>query len=257
MAKFLDAENLNECSGITHGFFTRQGGVSTGLYASLNTGRGSQDNQQAVGENRALIRKTLKADALCSLYQYHSAEVVEVTMPWTPNEMPKADAMVTNRDGLALGILTADCVPVLFADASAGVIGAAHSGWKGAIGGVVQNTVTAMEKLGAKAENITVAIGPAIEQDSYQVDTVFRGNFISQDKHSEGFFARDMGSPSHYRFDLKKYVLLQCQRAGLNNVETLPHNTYTDEELFYSYRRSCHRKESDYGRQISAIMLKG
>lgn len=257
MVKFLDAENLNGHKMIAHGFFTRQGGVSKGLYASLNTGRGSDDDPKAVSENRARIRKTLKASALCSLYQYHSAEVVEVTMPWTPNEMPKADAMVTNREGLALGVLTADCVPVLFADVKAGVIGAVHSGWKGAIGGVVQNTVSAMEKLGASPANIIAAIGPAIEQDSYQVDTVFRANFVSKDKQSMRFFERDTESSSHYRFDLKKYVLLQCERAGLSNVETLPHNTYTDEELFYSYRRSCHRDESDYGRQVSAIMLKG
>lgn len=257
MAEHLKAENLAQIGAVNHGFFTRKGGVSSGLYASLNTGRGSKDSQQAIGENRSRVRKALGAEALCSLAQIHSAKVQTVEMPWLPSDMPEADALVTNRSGLALGILTADCVPVLFADSKAGVIGAAHAGWKGAIGGVVGNTVTAMEKLGAEKSQILAAIGPAIEQDSYQVDTLFRSNFLSQDAQCEGFFTRDMSSPSHYRFDLKKYVLLQCQRAGITNVETLPHNTYTEEESFYSYRRSCHRNEEDYGRQVSAIMLKG
>lgn len=251
----IKAENLTHCDGVRHGFFTREGGVSSGVYASLNTGRGSNDNQDKVGENRARVRQALGADALCSLYQIHSAEVAEVTMPWLPNEMPKADAMVTNREGLALGILTADCVPVLLADAGAGVIGAAHAGWKGAQAGIVQNTVRAMERLGADAAHVIAAIGPCIAQESYQVDTVFHAGFISQDEHSRHFFERDTESASHYRFDLKGYVRLQCQRAGVSNIEVLPHNTYAEEDLFYSYRRTCHRNEEDYGRQVSAITL--
>ncbi len=257
MAISVKAENLENLNGITHGFFTRQGGVSTGIYASLNTGRGSNDSQQAIGENRALIRKEMGADALCSLYQIHSAEVIEVTVPWVPSDLPKADAMVTNREGLALGVLTADCVPVLFADVGAGVIGAAHSGWKGTQAGVIQSTVAAMEKLGAEASHIVAAIGPCISQESYQVDTLFRANLISADEKTESLFERDSSKPTHYLFNLKAYALLQCQRAGLSNIEMLPHDTYVQDELFYSYRRSCHRNESDYGRQVSAIMLKG
>lgn len=253
---YLEAKNITQYKGVKHGFFTRQGGVSDGVYASLNTGRGSGDNQKQIGENRARVRRALGAGALCSLAQIHSAKVVEVHMPWLPAEMPEADAMVTNRQGLALGILTADCAPVLFVDAKAGVIGAAHAGWKGAISGVVENTVKEMLKLGADIDNISAAIGPAIEQESYQVDSVFHASFISKDKHSERFFERDATSSSHYNFDLKTYVLMQCQRAGLTDVETLPQNTYTEEDLFYSYRRTCHRKERDYGRQVSAIMLK-
>lgn len=253
---YLSAENLSHCEGVTHGFFTRQGGVSEGIYASLNTGRGSGDNQQKIGENRAIVRQILGADALCSLYQIHSPKVVEVTLPWVPAEMPQADAMVTTREGLALGILTADCVPVLLADASAGVIGAAHAGWKGARAGVIEATVEAMEKLGAKASHIVAAIGPCIAQESYQVDTVFRANLVSEDEQSLPFFERDTSSGKHYLFDLKGYAKLRCQRAGVSNIETLPYDTYAEEELFYSYRRSCHHNEKDYGRQVSAIMLK-
>ncbi|MDG1287925.1 MAG: peptidoglycan editing factor PgeF [Rickettsiales bacterium] len=255
MTTNVKAENLENLDGITHGFFTRQGGVSTGIYASLNTGRGSNDSQQSIGENRALVRKEMGADALCSLHQTHSADVIEVTMPWVPSDLPKADAMVTNREGLALGILTADCVPVLFADVGAGVIGAAHSGWKGTQAGIIQNTVKAMEKLGAEASHIVAAIGPCISQESYQVDTLFRANLISADERTVEFFERDSDQPTHYLFNLKAYALLQCQRAGLSNIETLKNNTYAQEDLFYSYRRSCHRNESDYGRQVSAIML--
>lgn len=255
MAISVNAENLTHCNKISHGFFTRKGGVSEGIYKGLNVGRGSADDQKKVSENRARVRKTLKADALCSLYQIHSADVVEVTMPWVPSELPKADAMVTNREGIALGILTADCVPVLFCDAGAGVIGAAHAGWKGAFGGVVQNTVAAMQKLGAEPAHIVTAIGPAIEQNSYQVDSLFYANFKDKDEASTAFFERDADSASHYFFNLKGYVRLQCQRAGLSNIEMLQNDTYGEEDAFYSYRRSCHRNEPDYGRQVSAIIL--
>ena len=255
MIKPVTAENLTHLDGIEHGFFTRKGGVSEGIYTSLNTGRGSDDDPKKVSENRARIREYLKADALCSLYQCHSAEVVEVTLPWVPSDMPKADAMVTNREGLALGILTADCVPVLLADTKARVIGAAHAGWKGALGNILPHTVQAMEKLGATPAHIIAAIGPSIAQSSYQIDSLFHANFINQDEASTHFFERDINSASHYFFDLKAYVKLQCQRAGISNIELLPHDTYETEDLFYSYRRSCHRNEPDYGRQLSAIML--
>lgn len=253
----VTAENLTHCDGIKHGFFTRLGGVSQGIYSSLNTGRGSKDDQKLIGENRARVRRFMGADAVCSLNQLHSAEVVEVTIPWVPANMPKADAMVSKNDKLALGILTADCAPVLMADVTAGVIGAAHAGWKGAKLGIIQQTVKAMADLGAEPSRIVAAIGPSIAQNSYQVDTVFHANLTSADELTFPLFERDQNSASHYRFDLKGYAKLQCQRAGISNIETLPQDTYNDEEHFYSYRRTCHRSETDYGRQVSVIMLEG
>jgi YfiH family protein len=253
----VKAQNLTFNDGFTHGFFTRQGGVSEGLYKSLNTGRGSKDQSSKVAENRARIRRFMGADASCSLSQIHSAKVVEVTVPWVPADMPEADAMVTNRENIALGILTADCVPILLADSDAGIIGAAHAGWKGALGGVVENTVAAMEKLGAEASHIVAAIGPAIEQTSYQVDPLFRERFLKEDESVERFFQKDGSRASHFLFNLKAYVKDRCQRAGVSNIEILKEDTYQLEDQFYSYRRSCHRAEPDYGRQISAIMLKG
>ena len=254
---YLEADNIANISGVSHGFFTRNGGVSGGVYGSLNGGLGSKDKQSDIAKNRDIIRSEIGATALCSLAQIHSAKVVTVTEPWLSDALPEADAMVTSQTDLALGILTADCVPVLFADNVAGVIGAAHAGWQGALGGVVNNTVEAMQAIGANTANIVVAIGPAIGQESYQIDAAFRAKFIIGDKLSEGFFAPDASSDNHYRFDLKGYVYLKCEHAGLSNIEILSEDTYLEEKLFYSYRRTCHRAESDYGRQVSAIMLKG
>ncbi len=256
MIQAITAENVSEITTIAHGFFTRKGGVSEGIYAGLNVGLGSHDILAHVAQNRARVLAAMGANALCTLYQHHSANVMTVTEAWETDALPKADAMVTSCAGLALGILTADCVPVLFADAQAGVIGAAHAGWKGAQGGIVAKTVQAMEKLGAEASRIVAAIGPAIAQESYQVDALFHANFTANDAASGQFFERDAQSASHYRFNLKSYVLAQCSAVGISSIEMLPHNTYGQEDLFYSYRRTCHRGESDYGRQISAIMLK-
>lgn len=238
-----------------HGFFTREGGVSEGIYAGLNCGAGSNDLAEHVLENRKRVQDYFSAEALCTLYQIHSADVITITDPFQQFNAPKADAMVTKTAGIALGILTADCAPVLFCDATAGVIGAAHAGWKGAIGGVMENTVTAMESLGAKRANISAAIGPCIAQESYQVDAMFQSNFITKDPSYAAFFDRDLSSPSHYLFNLKAFCESRLQAAGITHIHTLPDNTYTEESLFFSFRRTTHRAEADYGRQISAIAI--
>lgn len=249
------SDELSAAKAVRHGFFTRQGGISEGIYSSLNCGPGSQDDSKHVAENRHRVQKALGGDALCTLYQVHSAEVVEVTLPWDFTDVPKADAMVTTARNVVLGILTADCAPVLFADAESGVIGAAHAGWKGAFGGVVTNTVSAMERLGAKREQIRAAIGPCIAQESYQVDSLFHAHFKAENAAYEPFFDRDDEHPSHYLFNLKAFVAHQCRQAGITALDVLPENTYTQESEFFSYRRTTHRQEPDYGRQISAIML--
>lgn len=251
MIAFLTADNLN----VTHGFYTRKGGVSEGIYKGLNLGRGSKDNPDHVQKNRKMVINEIGAKSLCTLYQIHSDKVKTVTEPWPAENAPQADAMVTDKAGIALGILTADCVPVLFADEKAKVIGAAHAGWKGTIDGVLENTIVAMEALGADRAAIEAAIGPAICQRSYQIDTFFHADLTDKDPNSKPFFSRDPNSSTHYYFDLKAYVHDRLERAGLTDLDMLPDDTYQQESQFYSYRRSCHNKESDYGRQISAIML--
>jgi YfiH family protein len=242
------------CSdGLAHGFFTRAGGVSTEAYAGLNCGIGSADNAVHVQKNRSFVQEYLGADALLSLSQIHSADVVTVTQPWEVAQRPSGDAMVTNQRGIALGILTADCVPVLFADMHAGVIGAAHAGWKGALAGVTDATIIAMETLGAQRERMVVAIGPCIAQASYEVSAAFLEPFLAVDAENARFFMRD--DDGHYWFDVRGYVAQRVADAGVKHVDVLPHDTYALEADFYSYRRSCHRGETDYGRQISAIML--
>lgn len=240
---------------VPHGFFSRAGGVSEGIYAGLNCGAGSRDSAEHVLENRKRVQDYFAAEALCTLYQIHSNTVVTLTEDWQQFNAPNADAMVTRMPGLALGILTADCAPVLFADKKAGVIGAAHAGWKGALEGVLENTIAAMEKLGATREHIHAAIGPCIAQESYQVDTIFHGNFLAADAAHSRFFDHDISSPSHYLFDLKGFCESRLQASGLTQIHTLPDNSYTEESLFFSYRRTTHRNEADYGRQISAIAL--
>lgn len=235
-----------------HGFFTRIGGVSKGLYASLNCGRGSGDHADSVAQNRAQVAGffNIAPDALCGVYQTHSAEVATITEP--THGTIKADALVTSGAGLALGILTADCAPILFCDARAGVIGAAHAGWKGALFGVIENTVAAMVKLGATRGGITAVVGPSISASNYQVGVDFYDNFTAQDTDYKMFFEKD--GESHYRFDLPKFCLFRLARAGVETAESTAHCTYERATEFYSYRRATHRNEGDYGRQISVIL---
>ncbi|HEY9081433.1 peptidoglycan editing factor PgeF [Magnetovibrio sp.] len=241
---------------IRHGFFTREGGVSEGIYAGLNCGPGSSDDAQAVAENRrrAQAMLGLGENRLVTCYQVHSPTVVRVEAPWEHGDAPRADAMVTNRPGVVLGILTADCAPVLFADVEAGVIGAAHAGWKGAVGGVLRATVAEMVALGAKTERIHAVVGPCIHQPSYEVGEDLRLQVISATPWADWCFER-AARPGHYQFDLPSYVSGELQRQDLGAVEVLDFDTYTDEQRFFSYRRTTHRGEPDYGRQISAIGL--
>ncbi len=243
---------------VVHGFFTREGGVSGGIYASLNCGAGSKDDAANVRENkrRAAERFDLDANALVTLYQVHSADVITLSeMPMPGAERPKADAMVTRTPGIMLGILTADCAPVLFADAEAGVIGAAHAGWRGAVTGVVENTVRAMEALGAERARIAASVGPCISQESYQVGAEFPVPFLARDPANARFFAPDP-EPGKHRFDLRGFVLQCLADTGLGPIDAVARDTYADDELFFSYRRTCHRSEEDYGRGLSAIALR-
>jgi NADH dehydrogenase [ubiquinone] 1 alpha subcomplex assembly factor 7 len=251
----LQAENLGQDPDIEHGFFGRRGGASKGLYASLNCGPGSNDVRNHVLENRARALGELAPDAtLVTLYQVHSARVVTVTEPWVLGEGPKADAMVTDRRDLALGILTADCAPVLFADAEAKVIGAAHAGWKGALAGVTDQTILAMEALGARRERIAAAIGPCIGQANYEVGPEFRAAFLEQNPDNARFFIAS-GREAHFRFDLEGYVVHRLKEAQIGSVEPLSACTYARESEFFSFRRATHRSEPDYGREISLIVL--
>ena len=245
------AHNLSTLEGIRHGFFGRKGGVSEGLYASLNIGQGSDDDVQAIRDNRELIREAMGADKLLSCFQVHSAKVVTVTEPWRTR--PQADAMVTDVPGLALCILSADCVPVLFADETAKVIGAAHAGWKGALGGVCEATIEAMEAIGATRENIQAAIGPAIQQASYEVGPEFRDTFVGEHEWTDRLFKAGRDDRSH--FDLTGYVQAVLLREGLSSVDNLGHDTCAMEEDYFSNRRRNHRGERDYGRNGSVIML--
>jgi polyphenol oxidase len=245
------ANNLKH-GKIAHGFFGRTGGVSTGIYASLNCGPGSGDAPASVGENRARVAQHLGAE-LVTLYQIHSDKAVNVNAPWG-NDRPQADAMATATPDIALGILTADCAPVLFADHQARVIGAAHAGWKGALGGVIESVLAAMENLGANRARIAAAIGPCIAQDSYEVGAEFRDRFADTDSANARFFVPS-NKPGHFRFALEGYVAHRLTTAGVSNIEPLHADTYAREADFFSFRRTTHRGEPDYGRQISAIVL--
>lgn len=238
---------------VRHGFFTREGGASSGIYTSLNCGLGSTDQTEMVRINRARAAKALDVDPerLAGVHQVHSATALTIDAPVSP--MPKADAMVTRTPGLALAILTADCQPVLFADAENGVIGAAHAGWKGALDGVLEATLDAMEGLGAKRETTSAAIGPSISQRAYEVGPEFLDRFLGADPDNTRFFAN--GEDDRYQFDLIGYGLARLRKAGVAEAEWIGHCTYSDEARFYSYRRSVHRSEADYGRLISAIRL--
>ena len=238
---------------IRHGFFSRRGGASSGVFEGLNCGLGSSDQDVAVRINRARVAEAMEVapEALVTLHQVHSAEVVTVTAP--RDDRPRADAMVTDRPGIALGVLTADCQPVLFADEAAGVIGAAHAGWRGALDGVLEATLDAMEALGARRADISAAIGPAISQSAYEVGPEFLDDFLADDPANARFFAQ--GDGDRMRFDLPAFGLHRLRRAGVGHAEWTRHCTYADSERFYSYRRSTHRLEADYGRLISAIRL--
>jgi YfiH family protein len=239
--------------GVRHGFFTRRGGVSTGVYGGLNVGLGSRDERAAVLENRARVAAHLGVapDRLCTPHQIHSPRAVTVTAPWA--ERPEADAVVTDRPGLALGVLAADCGPVLFADARAGVVGAAHAGWKGALEGVLEATIEAMAGLGADPARIVAVLGPSISQANYEVGPEFVARFVAANADNHRWFAPS-ARPGHSLFDLNGYTVDRLGRAGVG-ASQLGHCTYADEERFYSYRRKTHRAEPDYGRQISAIVL--
>lgn len=236
-----------------HGFFTREGGVSSGLYASLNGGQGSGDSADAVAENRRRIAAHfgLGPEALVSVHQTHSDNALEVTEPW-PGARPKADGMVTGRPGLALAVLTADCAPVLMADTEAGVIGACHAGWRGALEGIVGATVAAMVRLGARRERIAAAVGPCISQASYEVGPELVEMFIDDDPDHARHFAGGEGDRA--QFDLPGFCLARLRAEGVA-AEWTGHCTYSDAERFFSYRRATHRGEADYGRLVSAIAL--
>lgn len=242
--------------GVIHGFAGRRGGISQGVYAGLNVGLGSDDARNAVIHNRSLARDALLPGAdLVTVRQVHSADVLTVDGPVEEEDRPDADAMVTDRPGLVLGILTADCVPVLFADRAAGVIGAAHAGWKGALSGITDQTIAAMEELGARRDAIACAIGPCIARMSYEVSLDFAERFERDDADNARFFLA--GRSGHVQFDIGGYVASRLRAAGIGKIALLDEDTYSQPDRFFSYRRSCHRGEAGYGRQISMIALRG
>lgn len=251
LVEFLTVPAL---AGTRHGFCTRRGGVSGGLFASLNVGLGSSDDRAAVLENRRrAVAAVAPGAALVTLHQVHSATVIPVTAPFPDDARPHADAMVTATPGLALGILTADCAPILLADVAAGVIGAAHSGWKGALADIGPATVAAMAALGACPSRIVAAIGPTIAQRSYEVDAGFRDRFCTADPAHEAFF-RD-GKPGHCQFDLEGFIAARLAQAGVRTVVAMGVDTYPDADRWFSFRRTTHAGEPDYGRQLSVIAL--
>lgn len=246
---------LSAVPGLRHAFFSREGGVSEGIYAGLNGGIGSHDHADNVAENRRRMaeRMGVQPDRLLTLYQVHSPDVVVATTPWDGGVRPKADAVVTRTENLAIGVTAADCGPILFVDPNARVIGATHAGWKGALTGVLESTVEAMEKLGADRSGIVAAIGPLIRQDSYEVGPEFIARFLEAEADNAIFFLpgeRD----GHAMFDLGGYIRMRLENAGILMIDDLGIDTYSDER-FFSYRRSVHRKEGDYGRHVHAIAL--
>lgn len=251
----LQAPSLN-LPKIRHAFFTREGGVSEGIYESLNGGIGSRDAPEKVRENRSRMAAALGVAPthLVTCYQIHSPDVIVATEPWTRENSPRADAIVTQVPGLAIGVSTADCGPILFADAQAHVIGAAHAGWKGALTGVIEATVAAMEKLGARRGRIRAAIGPLIRQPNYEVGPEFVDRFKAADAAHEKFF-KPAAREGHAMFDLPGYIRFRLERTEIQSVEDLALCTYAEPERFFSYRRTTHRAEPDYGRHVNAIAL--
>ncbi len=261
--------SILEADGISHGFFTRQGGVSDGLYRSLNCGYGSGDDMQAVAANRRRVTETLGVGKLVTCHQIHSADAVVVggadavvvggadgRTPWQPSDAPRADALATKMSGVALGVLAADCAPVVFVEPKARVIAAAHAGWRGALTGITDAAIEAMIRLGADRGAIFASVGPCIAQDSYEVGPEFPTPFLEENNEAASFF--EAGSrDGHWQFDLPAYVVGRLLARGLAGVAGPDHDTYADEETFFSYRRSCHRDEPSYGRCISAVALTG
>jgi YfiH family protein len=252
----ITADCLADCEMVAHGFFTREGGVSSGIYAGLNCGAGSRDDRENVIENRSRVARHLGAagDRLVTCHQVHSADTVIVEEAWATGHGPRADGMVTNSPGIALGALAADCAPVLFADPQARVIGAAHAGWKGALTGVLEATVATMTRLGARPHRIRAALGPCIGPQSYEVGPEFEARFLAADTENARFFHRADPDARPY-FDLPGYILSRLETAGLDTVESVTTCTYVDEARLFSYRRATHRGDGDYGRQVSAIVL--
>lgn len=239
---------------VPHGFLGRRGGVSEGEMWGLNVGYGSGDDPERIAENRRrAIAAVLPSAPLVTVHQIHSPKVVQVDTPWSQDARPRADAMVTDRPGVLIGVLSADCTPVLFADEEAEVVGAAHSGWRGALAGVNEATIEAMERLGARRDRIAAAVGPSIAQESYEVDGVFRSRFLEENSDNDRFFT--IGPAGKPHFDLPCFVLHRLVAAGIGQAERLRLDTYADPERFFSYRRSTRLAEPSYGRQISMIGL--
>lgn len=250
----VEAIRAAALAAVPHGFLGRRGGVSEGICAGLNVGLGSDDAREAIQENRRRAVEAVAPGArLVTLHQVHSGNALFVTDPFPDDARPHADGMVSDRGGIVLGILTADCAPILLADAEAGVVAAAHAGWKGAFTGVVEATVVEMERRGASRSNIAAAVGPCIARKSYEVDDAFLRRFAEADPANERFFA--LGRAGHHQFDLEGYVLSRLAASGLARIEALGQDTYSQPDRFFSYRRATHRGEPDYGRQISLIAL--
>ena len=252
----IEAGSLKSLPGIRHGFFTRHGGVSTGIYAALNCGIGSNDEPAHVIENRRRVAAHLGADhgGIVTLYQVHGATALSVAGVVSRDGLPKADAVVTSTPKLAIGVLTADCTPVLFADAAAGIVGAAHAGWRGAVAGILESTIAEMERLGARREHIRAAVGPTISQDAYEVGLEFKAEVVALDPAYACYFSQPApGGRPH--FDLPGFVSGRLRAAGVGTVELTAPCTRANESKFFSYRRSQALKEADYGRQISAIVV--
>ncbi len=252
----LQSRLLLDVAGVSHGFFGRLGGVSSGLYSSLNCGYGSDDDPLCVKENRARISRQLGADGdrLVTVYQIHSREAVHVVTPWQRENAPQADAMATTVPGIALGVLAADCAPVLLADDAAGVIGSAHAGWQGAFKGVAESVVSLMERLGATRARMRACVGPCIGQANYEVGPEFHERFVDADPHFSRYFVASVRE-GHRQFDLPGFVADRLKQAGVGLVEMAGVCTYADEENYFSFRRTTHHGERDYGRNLSAIML--
>jgi hypothetical protein len=246
---------LSAIPGLRHAFFTREGGVSRGIYGSLNAGIGSNDAPADVAENRRRMAEQMGVapEHFLSVHQIHSPDTVVATGPWPGEARPRADAIVTRTEGIAIGVTAADCGPILFADPAARVIGAAHAGWKGALTGVLESTIDAMEKLGADRSGMVVAIGPLIRQHSYEVGGEFVERFLDADTNNASFFVPSVRS-GHSMFDLAAFIRMRLENAGVLMIDDIGVDTYSDER-FYSYRRSVHRKETDYGRHVHAIAL--
>ncbi|HMK79447.1 MAG TPA: peptidoglycan editing factor PgeF [Xanthobacteraceae bacterium] len=252
----IQSEALAALPNIRHAFFTRAGGVSQGIYASLNGGLGSSDAPENVRENRARMAAVVGVAPthLVSCYQIHSPNVIVAEAPWTRENAPRADALVTRQKGLAIGVSTADCGPVLFADGEAGIIGAAHAGWKGALTGVLEATIVAMERLGASRTRIIAAIGPLIRQPNYEVGAEFVARFRDADAMNEKFFIPALRA-NHAMFDLPGFIRSRLERAEIKSIDDLGLCTYAEPARFFSYRRTTHRGEGDYGRHVNAIAL--